>query len=87
MFELKDWLMIESLVQNYKDGFLTEGELFANLIVIMNESNLEKIRQSLSKDQRVSFDEWVDDYNNGAEIYLGKLAILKGKWTGKRIYK
>ena len=67
---------IKCLLRDHEEGILTEGELFAKLILI--SANPEKVKQSLNDAQKISFDEWVDDYNNGAEIYLGKLAILKG---------
>lgn len=67
--------MIESLFQDYKEGNITEGELFARLILI--SANPEEVKQNLNENQRVLFDEWLNDFNNGAEIYLGKLAIVK----------
>lgn len=67
--------MAESLLQDYKEGNITEGELFARLILI--SANPEEVKQNLDDAQKVSFDEWLNDFNNGAEIYLGKLAIKK----------
>ena len=67
---------IGSLFQDYKEGILTEGELFARLILI--SANPEEVKQNLDDTQKVSFDGWLNDFNNGAEIYLGKLVIVKG---------
>ena len=67
---------IESLVQDYKEGNITQGELFARLILI--SANPEEVKQNLDDAQKVSFDEWLNDFNNGAEIYLGDLVIVKG---------
>ena len=67
----------EPLFQDYKEGIITEGELFARLILI--SANPEEVKQNLDDAQKVSFDEWLNDFNNGAEIYLGKLVIVKGK--------
>lgn len=70
-------ITMESLIQDHKEGLLTEGELFARLILI--SANPEEVKQNLDDVQRTSFDEWLNDFNNGAEIYLGKLVIVKGK--------
>jgi len=67
---------IEFLLQDYKEGILTEGELFARLILI--SANPKEVKQNLDDAQKISFDEWLNDFNNGAEIYLGKLMIMKG---------
>lgn len=67
---------IKSLFLNHKEGILTEGELFAKLILI--SANPEEVKQNLNDAQKISFDEWLNEFNNGAEIYLGKLEIMKG---------
>lgn len=68
---------IESLLQDHKEGILTQGELFGRLILI--SANPEEVKRFLNDSQKVSFDEWLNDFNNGAEIYIGKLAIKKEK--------
>lgn len=66
---------IKCLLRDHEEGILTEGELFAKLILI--SANPEKVKQSLNDAQKISFDEWLNEFNNGAEIYLGKLVIKK----------
>ena len=66
----------EPLFQDYKEGNITQGELFARLILI--SANPEEVKQNLDDAKKVSFDEWLNDFNNGAEIYLGDLVIVKG---------
>lgn len=66
---------IKSLLLNHKEGIITEGELFARLILI--SANPEEVKQNLNDAQKISFDEWLNEFNNGAEIYLGKLVIKK----------
>lgn len=68
--------MINSLIADYENGILTEGELFAKLILI--SANPEEVKQNLDDSQKISFDEWLNDFNNGAEIYLCDLVIVKG---------
>lgn len=77
MLILKAQEEIGYLFQDHKEGNITEGELFARLILI--SANPEEVKRNLNDAQKVSFDEWLNDFNNGAEIYLGDLVIVKDK--------